>query len=299
MATTETVQRRRVNRKKSDPRVIRLQIQDRMGNPKWVTADLRDTSERGIGISLMTPLAKGSKLVVRGKFRENQSDAVSPATVAWCSEEINGHFHAGLELGDTSSSADNASQAAGASPEELDCYEIMQLSPNANADTIQRVYRILAQRYHPDSAQTGDKEMFLRLCEAHSILSDPERRAQYDAHYGETRRLYWKIFDRAEAALGPEGEQRKRKGILDLLYAKLLHDPERSSMTVFEFEQLLGCPREHLEAALWYLRGKGYVKRGDNGRFTITVPGFDEVESHAVPRTHQNQKLLPEVAAVD
>ena len=49
-------------------------------------------------------------------------------------------------------------------------------------------------------------------------------------------------------------------------------------MSVFEFEELLGCPREHLEAALWYLKGKGLVKRGDNGRVAITISGFDEVE---------------------
>jgi curved DNA-binding protein CbpA len=173
----------------------------------------------------------------------------------------------------------------------------MQLSPNADADTIQRVYRILAQRYHPDSAGTGDKEIFLRLCEAHRILIDPQLRAKYDARYRETKQLHWKIFDRAEAAKGPEAEQRKRRGILELLYAKTAQNPERATMTVFEFEQLLGCPREHLEFALWYLRGKGYVTRGDNGRFTLTVPGSDEVESPAQSWDHRNQKLLEPGAA--
>jgi hypothetical protein len=71
-------------------------------------------------------------------------------------------------------------------------------------------------------------------------------------------------------------------------------------MTVFEFEQFLGCPREHLEAALWYLKGKNYVKRGDNGRFTITVPGFDEVEGASEPTERRKQSLLePVVAAGD
>ena len=68
-------------------------------------------------------------------------------------------------------------------------------------------------------------------------------------------------------------------------------------MTVFEFEQLLGCPREHLEFALWYLKGKGYVTRGDNGRFTLTVPGSDEVESPAQCWDDRNQKLLEPGAA--
>ncbi len=224
----------------------------------------------------------------------------SPATVKWCTEKINGNLHAGLEFGDRSSSTDNNSQSAsGKTDDDLDCYEVMQLSPNADADTIQRVYRILAQRYHPDSAGTGNQEIFLRLCEAHRILSDPEMRAQYDVRYRETKQLHWRIFDRAEVAKGPEAEQRKRQGILELLYAKTVED-SGASMTVFEFEQLLGCPREHLEFALWYLKGKGYVKRGDNGRFSLTVPGSDEVESRAPSREHRDQKLLePGSAATD
>ncbi len=281
-----------MSRKKSDGQVIRLQLKDRMGNPRWVTADLLDTSEGGIRISVLTPLAIGSKIVVRGRLDENRSEVVSPATVLWCTDKINGNFHAGLELGDRSSPTDKESQSANACPEDLDCYEIMQLSPNADAETIHRVYRILAQRYHPDSVDTGNSKMFLQLCEAYRILSDPEERARYDTRYRETKQLHWKIFDRAEAANGPEAEQRKRQGILELLYAKTVHDPERAAMTVFDFEALLGCPREHLEAALWYLKGKDYVRRSDNGRFAITVTGFDEAESRALPREHRNQKLL-------
>jgi hypothetical protein len=300
VTTTETAQRPRGHRKKSDPQVIRLQLKDRMGNPKWMTADLLDISEGGIGISILTPLAIGSKIEVRGKLGETGSEVVSSATVEWCTEKIHGKFHAGLEFGNRSSPTDNDSRSTHRLPaEEEDCYEIMQLSPNADTDTIQRVYRILAQRYHPDSLGTGNKEIFLKLGEAHRILNDPELRAKYDARYRETRQLHWKIFDRAEAAKGPEAEQRKRQGILELLYAKTAQDPERAAMTVFEFEQLLGCPREHLEFALWYLKGKGYVKRGDNGQFTITIAGSDEVERCALPHEHRNRRLLEPGSAAE
>ena len=254
VVTTEKAQRRRDRRTKSDPQVIRLQLKDRMGNPKWVTADLLDTSEGGIGISVLMPLAVGSTILVRGKLGESRSEVVNSTTVNWCTEKINGNFHAGLEFVERSSPTDNDSQPTQVPPpEEVDCYEIMQLSPNADSETIQRVYRILAQRYHPDSLGTGNMEIFLKLCEAHRILSDPQLRAKYDVRFRETKQLHWKIFDRAEAAKGPEAEQRKRQGILELLYAKAVEDPERAAMTVFEFEQLLGCPREHLEFALWYL----------------------------------------------
>jgi len=271
-----------------------------MGHPKWVTADLLDISEGGIAISVLTPLAVGSKVVVRGKLGESLSEVASAATVKWCTEKINGNLHAGLEFGERESSAESNPEVGNEkTPDQLDCYEIMQLSPNADADTIQRVYRILAQRYHPDSLETGNKEIFLNLCEAHRILSDPQLRAQYDARYRETKQLHWKIFDRAEVAKGPEAEQRKRQGILELLYAKTAQDPEHAEMNVFEFEQLLGCPREHLEFALWYLKGKGYVKRGDNGRFSLTIPGSDQVESFAQPGEHRNLKLLKPATPAD
>jgi curved DNA-binding protein len=298
---TKGSERRKEVRRKSDVRVIRIQLKDRMGNPKWVTADVLDVSDNGMGISILGALVIGSTIVVRGKLGSNSAELVSPATVMWCTEQTGGHFHAGLEMGERAVPKDhNAETASATAPDELDCYETMQLSPNADADTIQRVYRILAQRYHPDAVGTGNNEIFLKLCEAHRILSDPEQRARYDVGYRETKQVQWKIFDRAEAATGAEAEQRKRRGILELLYAKTIHDPDRGAMTVFEFEQYLGCPREHLEAALWYLKGKDYVKRGDNGRFTITVPGFDEVESHSETKERRERRLLePALATGD
>ncbi len=276
-------------------------MNDRMGNPKWVTADLLDVSDGGIAISVLTPLVTGAKVMVRGKFGEDQSEVASTATVRWCTEKINGNLHAGLEFNDREATPNNEKVEGldEKTSDELDCYEVMQLSPNADMDTVQRVYRILAQRYHPDSIETGNKEIFLRLCEAHRILSDPQLRAQYDARYRETKQIHWNIFDRVTAAKGPEAEQRKRQGILELLYAKTAQDPEHASMTVFEFEQYLGCPREHLEFALWYLKGKGYVKRGDNGRFTLTIPGSDQVESFGQTGENRTFKLLQPAASAE
>ena len=59
------------------------------------------------------------------------------------------------------------------------------------------------------------------------------------------------------------------------------------------------CQREHLEFALWYLKGKGYVKRGDNGRFTLTIPGSDQVESFGKTGENRNLKLLEPASSVE
>lgn len=62
---------------------------------------------------------------------------------------------------------------------------IRTFSPNADLDTIHRVYRILAQRFHPDNRETGS-ETFRALNEACQILGDPEKRAFKGVDLAET-----------------------------------------------------------------------------------------------------------------
>jgi len=78
----------------------------------------------------------------------------------------------------------------------------MQLNPKADGDTIHRVHRILAQRYHPVTPDTGNAEMFIRLTAAARILGDPEKRARYDVRYQASKQLQWRILDQAEAVQG-------------------------------------------------------------------------------------------------
>ena len=280
MEATAKAQRRRTSRKSAAPSVIRIELKDGMGNARWATADLLDVSEVGFGLALMTPLKPGSTLLVRGNLGENRTGEGIRAGVRWCIEAAAGSYRAGMEFLDVrAESTAGEERPLQSDPGNLDCYEIMQLSPNADADTIARVYRMLAMRYHPDNAQTGDSELFVLLSEAHAILSNPQKRAGYDAQYRESKRLRWKIFDQATATLGFEGEKRKRQGVLGLLYAKTLIDPEQAEMNIQLIEELLGCPREHLKATLWFLKGKSFIRRGDNGRYSLTIAGFEEAEA--------------------
>jgi curved DNA-binding protein len=160
----------------------------------------------------------------------------------------------------------------------IDFYETLQISPTADPDTIHRVYRILAQRYHPDNQETGNSDNFRHLSDAYRALSDPELRAAYDVKHREERRLTWKIFDQSNSAQCVESERRKRQGLLSLLYRKRAAVPDAPFMTLKEFEDLLGVPREHLEFGLWYLKEGQYVQRTDNGRHSITLKGVDLVE---------------------
>lgn len=63
-----------------------------------------------------------------------------------------------------------------------DYYKILGVSRDASLDDIKRAFRKLAQKYHPDR-NPGDKtaeERFKDINEAYQVLSDPEKRAQYD-----------------------------------------------------------------------------------------------------------------------
>jgi curved DNA-binding protein CbpA len=173
----------------------------------------------------------------------------------------------------------------------VDYYELMQISPNAQMDTINRVYRMLAQRFHPDNPESADTERFLKLQGAYAILSNPERKAEYD----EDRRRYYErpmeVFGMKEFTDGIEGESNRRMGILCLLYNKRRTSPEEAGMPLLQMETLMNFPREHLLFTLWYLRQKQLVEFNFNSEYEITADGIDLVESR-FPKSTVLQKLI-------
>jgi Ca-activated chloride channel homolog len=62
-------------------------------------------------------------------------------------------------------------------------YTRLEIPPDASPEQIRRAYREAARKLHPDkNIDPGDTQLFLEIQEAYEVLSDPERRAEYDAN---------------------------------------------------------------------------------------------------------------------
>ena len=119
-----------------------------------------------------------------------------------------------------------------------DYYEILGISKEADAGEIKRAYRALARRYHPDF-NPGDKaaeEKFKMLGEAYDVLSDAEKRSQYEEYS-----RYW-----TQRNAGGKGWPKWSRG-------KSAADAEYSAFEDFDnfVEQLLKRHQEDDQASLW------------------------------------------------
>lgn len=164
-------------------------------------------------------------------------------------------------------------------------YEFLQISPNAEPETIHRVYRFLAVRFHPDNPETGDSDKFHLLHQAYEVLSNPDSRAAYDTSRpanGGDAPPYSESVDFMDSM---SGELNRRLAVLALLYIRRRTYPDTPAVSLFEIEARMGFPRDYLEFTLWYLQKKGYISRADNADFVLLADGVDFVESqrHGFP----------------
>jgi len=177
---------------------------------------------------------------------------------------------------------------------DLDYYEFLQISPNADSDTIRRVYRFLAARFHPDNPVSGDPEKFFKLKRAFDVLSDPDQRAAYDSEYHqrvEERPEESPISNSVDFMDHVQGELNRRLAVLAVLYYRRRTNPYSPEVSLTEIEKRMGFPRDYLDFTTWYLTKRGYITRADNSDFTLTVEGVDFVETQRVSMPILNKLL--------
>lgn len=176
-----------------------------------------------------------------------------------------------------------------------DFYELLQISPNADSETIHRVYRFLAARVHPDHTETGDGEVFRLLKSAYDVLSDPARRAQYDA--SRKPEATPPLSSTVDFMDHRDGELNRRLAVLALLYHRRRATPQLPEVALAEIEARMGFPRDYLDFTLWYLQKKGYLVKADNAQFALTADGVDFVESERAKLPMLNRLLTSSTAS--
>jgi hypothetical protein len=269
------------------PKNVRYSLTWRARDGKTCSAEARglDISSSGAGVEC------AREIPVDAVVQLNASDASvkGECFVAHCTRRGSG-YHIGLEFSDKA--RNQAQTPANKIPEtETDYYDVLQISPKADMETVHRVFRIMAARFHPDNPQTGDPEEFLRLKKAFDVLSDAGSRAEYDGIRDTLKSEPMPIFELSDFVTGVEAESNRRLGVLSLLYNQRRMDPDHPAVTLLDLEKRMGFPREYLSFTMWYLRAKQFVAVADNADYALTAEGVDHVESNA-PQSEIVAKLL-------
>jgi len=162
----------------------------------------------------------------------------------------------------------------------VDYYELLQLSSSADTDTIERVFRHLAKKLHPDNKKSGDTDRFRLIAEAHRTLSNTEIRAGYDVTYQDYWNRKWKLASEASNGTAFGDDRETRESLLSLLYVQRRRDTRHPGLSDYDMARLLGKPFELVEFHVWYLKAKGWVERLDTGQLAISAVGVDQVEKN-------------------
>jgi curved DNA-binding protein len=173
----------------------------------------------------------------------------------------------------------------------VDYYEVLELSPRATPDTIERVYRMMLKRFHPDNPVTGDPDRFAAVREAHEVLSHPDRRAGYDMRHGDAQSLGG-VFDQETAQTDREKDRRILHAIFSLLYTERRRRPLEGGLGAVALERALGVPERELEFPLWYMKQHGWIEVLDSGQIAITVEGIDKLADRDM--AYRQDRMLPE-----
>jgi len=162
----------------------------------------------------------------------------------------------------------------------VDYYDLLQVSSNADTDTIERVYRHLAKKWHPDNKESADPDRFRLVVEAHRTLSNAETRAGYDVKYQDYWNSKWKLVSEVGSGTAFSDDRETRESLLSLLYVQRRRDTRHPGLSDYDMARLLGKPFELVEFHVWYLKAKGWVERLDTGQLAISAVGADQVEKN-------------------
>ena len=172
-------------------------------------------------------------------------------------------------------------------------YEILEISSSASFETVERVFRYLAKRYHPDSSEHGDIQKFAQIAEAYEVVGSPERRASFDAELNKQKAVEVEL-DKGSASIGDDTADRHR--LLSLFYAQRRKDIKKPGLGINTVEQMMGIPVEVLDFHVWFFRERGWIQREEGGAISITADGVEKLEASAERQAEQARLRITDTA---
>jgi curved DNA-binding protein CbpA len=161
-----------------------------------------------------------------------------------------------------------------------DHYIVLGIETNADSETIQTVYSKLAQKFHPNNAETGDKTKFDAVNMAFEVLSDPTLRASFDKVKGVDHESGNPKFTGPEFFQALEDSAALRFAVLCILYDRRRIKSYKPSLSLRHLEGMMQVSADELNFALWYIKQRGFAVNDDKSSMAITVEGMDYLETH-------------------
>jgi len=264
---TRPIDRRRSRRERIDS-AAELIWKDDAGCRRFECGRIVDFSETGAAVASPQPLAISSPLILRAPGM----GFVALAQVRNCSWNRT-QYRLGLLL------LEKAAAQPGDSDTEPDYHdgfpEMLRAGVAGEFERVDRLYRALAFRYHPDNRETGNAEIFLRIGEAHRILAGTPAPPPESA-------VSRPVF---AAPIGLREQRDKRTAVLGLLYQRRTSDYQNACVSTRELESLTGLASDEVGFILWYLREKGAVTLSDySSDYAISASGVDLLETELCVR---------------
>lgn len=204
-----------------------------------------------------------------------------------------------------------------AAAEIIDLYEVLQVSPNAEKDTIKRVHQILSLKYQLAAPENNAVAYFARLQEAAATLLDSQTRAAYDLERLSRQPVPPAVFDAATppavSPVAPPGtvvdlpvpvelateagapnprrflegldikeQKRRRAGLVEICYQQRILKPRLPALSMKQLEDGMALTVHDLEGPLWYLKETDLIRVSDAGNYAITVRGMNVIEAGCI-----------------
>ena len=153
-------------------------------------------------------------------------------------------------------------------------YDALQVSQNASQEVIEKMFRFLATKHHPDAG--GDRQTFNEVVAAFEVLRDENTRNQYDLELRNDTHEVARLRENSKQA-GPDAAIRHE--LLCLFYARRREQTANPALGAMSIEKTLGLHEDVLNFHLWYFKEKNWIKRCENGGYAITAEGVDQIDS--------------------